>query len=220
LPWQNGNEDDQERFQALISDPQGFNKYTYARNNPLKYVDPTGEDFELAVTFNGDATDEEKARILGAIRQYLVNLKIGNVVVRDAAVKNDDKRTWGQTVKDFFNKDYQTLKIDLTSTYFKDQTFLINAGDMAGKGEFADLRKGDPGQWSNIIAWRSLHEKIAHDLQIGSDMDQGGGLANYQLGTLVGGAYGRGKPGIPALHPTDVRRLQDKLIPRIRSYGR
>ena len=92
LSWQNGDDDDKERFQGFIGDPQSFNKYTYARNNPLKYVDPDGEDFELAVTFTGDATDEEKARSLAAIRQYLVNQKIGNVVVRDAAVKSDNKQ--------------------------------------------------------------------------------------------------------------------------------
>lgn len=172
------------------------------------------------MTFKGDVSEEEKTRILSAIRQYLVGLKIGNVVVRDAAVKSDDKRTWGQTIKDLFNKDYQTLTVDFNSTYFKDQTFLINGGDMVGKSEFADLRKSDPGQWSNIVAWRSLHEKIAHDLNIGSDMDQGGGLAPYQRDTLVGGPYGRGRSGIPGLHPTDVRRLQEILVPRKRSYGR
>src|SRR5688500_19280538 len=46
LSWQNGNEDDRERFQEFIADPQSLNKYVYARNNPLKYIDPNGEDFE------------------------------------------------------------------------------------------------------------------------------------------------------------------------------
>jgi RHS repeat-associated protein len=220
LSWQNGNDEDREKFQQFIGDPQGFNQYSYARNNPLKYVDPTGEDFELAVTFNGDATDEEKARILGAIRQYLVNLKIGNVVVRDAAVKSDDNRTWGQTVKDFFTKDFQSLTVDFTRASYKDATNYIFAGDMAGKGEFGDLRRGDPSQWSNIIAWRALHETIAHKLSVGSDFDQAGGLRPDQFNTLVGGAYGIGRPGIPGLNPYDTRKVQNELRPRIRSYGR
>jgi hypothetical protein len=90
---------------------------------------------------------------------------------------------------------------------------------MVGRGEFADLRAGDPNQWSNIVAWRVLHEKIAHDLDIGNPFDQLG-TREYQKGTLVGGAYGRGHAGIPALHPIDVKRIQDKLRPIIRSYGR
>jgi RHS repeat-associated protein len=29
----------------LLSDPQNLNSYSYVRNNPLKYIDPTGEDY-------------------------------------------------------------------------------------------------------------------------------------------------------------------------------
>ena len=135
-------------------------------------------------------------------------------------MKTDNKRTWGQAFKDLFNKDYQSVTIDFSRTSYKDVQGYIFAGDMAGKGEFADLRKSDPNQWSNIVGWRVLHEKIAHDLEIGSPFDQAGGLEKYQLGTLVGGAYGRGRPGIPALHPIDVGRVQNILVPRKRSYGR
>ena len=31
------------------ADPMGFNRYAYARNNPIKYTDPTGHLFEIAV---------------------------------------------------------------------------------------------------------------------------------------------------------------------------
>ncbi|MGJ5817125.1 RHS repeat domain-containing protein [Paludibaculum fermentans] len=219
ISWQAGNDDEKRRFQEFIADPQGLNRYTYARNNPLKYIDPTGEDFELVVTFKGDLSDEEKTRILSAIRQYLTSLDIGKVIVRDAAVASDNTRTWAQAGSDLYNKDYQSVTIDSRLTSYKDAVGTIFAGDMVGRGELADLRTGDPGQWTNIIAWRALHEKIAHNLKIGSDFDQLG-IADYQKGTLVGGAYGRGHSGIPALHPIDVKRVQDILRPRIRSYGR
>ena len=136
------------------------------------------------------------------------------------AVKGDDKRTRGQKFKDLFTKEYQSITIDLSRVSYRDSTTRIFAGDMAGKGEFGDLRQGDPAQWSNIIAWRALHETIAHNLDIGSPFDQAGGLEPYQLGTLVGGAYGWGRPGIPGLHPRDTTRLQNLLRPRTRSYGR
>ena len=32
-----------------LSDPQSLNKYSYVRNNPVKYVDPSGEVYHLAI---------------------------------------------------------------------------------------------------------------------------------------------------------------------------
>lgn len=40
---------DPKHISAHLSDPQSFNRYAYARNNPLLYVDPDGKDFEKAV---------------------------------------------------------------------------------------------------------------------------------------------------------------------------
>lgn len=34
--------------EKILQDPQALNSYAYARNNPLKYVDPTGNFFETA----------------------------------------------------------------------------------------------------------------------------------------------------------------------------
>ena len=36
-------------WQGDFTDPQSLNKYSYVRNNPLKYVDPTGEFFHIAI---------------------------------------------------------------------------------------------------------------------------------------------------------------------------
>ena len=38
------------------SDPQSWNRYAYARNNPLKYVDPTGESYLVALSGNSSAS--------------------------------------------------------------------------------------------------------------------------------------------------------------------
>jgi RHS repeat-associated protein len=51
-------------FQAeMLTDPQRFNLYAYTRNNPLRFVDPTGERIELT-----GATEEERKKQLADIQ--------------------------------------------------------------------------------------------------------------------------------------------------------
>ncbi|MDQ3803536.1 MAG: RHS repeat-associated core domain-containing protein [Acidobacteriota bacterium] len=42
---------------SQVSDPQSWNKYAYVRNNPLKYIDPTGEKATVTIE-----TDEKNKR--------------------------------------------------------------------------------------------------------------------------------------------------------------
>jgi RHS repeat-associated protein len=49
-------------FREYIGNPQQWNHYTYALNNPLAYLDPTGEAVELA------GTEEERKKQLEALR--------------------------------------------------------------------------------------------------------------------------------------------------------
>ena len=172
-------------------------------------------------------SDEEKKRIISAARSYLENLKVGKVVVRDAAYASQDKRTFGQKFKDLFTVDYHSITVDLQHQNpfgnNADRPDFVKAWNMAAKGDrdetFGDLRQSDPTQWSNIIAWRVLHESISHAFGIGPDSDQLVQVGGDRTGTLIQGAYGRGRPGIPALNPSDTRAIQKLLVPRSRSYG-
>ena len=49
-------------FREYIGNPQQWNRYTYALNNPLAYLDPTGEAVELV------GTEEERQKQLEVLR--------------------------------------------------------------------------------------------------------------------------------------------------------
>ncbi len=52
-------------------DPQSWNLYGYVRNNPLKYIDPTGERIQLL----GESEEDRQAE-LKAIQESLVNSQV------------------------------------------------------------------------------------------------------------------------------------------------
>ncbi len=55
-----------------IPDPQRWNRYAYVRNNPLRYIDPNGEDL-IIYYFDGDDLDEELAEWLRQNRQKILD---------------------------------------------------------------------------------------------------------------------------------------------------
>ena len=56
---------------ADVKDPQSWNRYAYARNNPLRFVDPNGLDWS-------DLTDEQK-RVFQAFVDKVNKSKKGNL---------------------------------------------------------------------------------------------------------------------------------------------
>ena len=60
------------------ADPMGFNRYAYARNNPIKYTDPTGHNiFEDAYNYGKKKYNEAKDWVKGAAKD------VGDWVVGD-----------------------------------------------------------------------------------------------------------------------------------------
>jgi RHS repeat-associated protein len=46
-----------------VGDPQSWNEYAYARNNPLRYVDPTGENATVSTTCSTDANNHTTCNV-------------------------------------------------------------------------------------------------------------------------------------------------------------
>lgn len=49
LSLQSGDTEDMRRFREYLATPQSWNRYMYAKGNPLLYVDPNGEEATAAV---------------------------------------------------------------------------------------------------------------------------------------------------------------------------
>jgi len=62
---------------ARIADPQRFNLYAYARNNPLVYVDPDGEDIEFV-----NDTEEGRKKALALITKNMSAAEAANIGIR------------------------------------------------------------------------------------------------------------------------------------------
>ncbi len=62
---------------ARMIDPQRFNLYAYARNNPFTFIDPRGEDLEFA-----NDTEEGRKRALALITKNLTANEAANIGIR------------------------------------------------------------------------------------------------------------------------------------------
>ena len=57
-----------------IQDPQSWNLYAYVRNNPLRYVDPSGNEVELL------GNEEERKKELALLRKSVGNDKAASLI--------------------------------------------------------------------------------------------------------------------------------------------
>jgi len=89
-----------DKFQAWISNPQHWNKYAYALNNPLLYVDPSGLTETIYYFLNSNLTDEQKeffqehkTEILNSIADKLKQAGIKDVVFKDGSTLTSSQVT-------------------------------------------------------------------------------------------------------------------------------
>lgn len=70
-----------------LANPQTWNRYAYARNNPLAYVDPDGAAIELY-----QDTDEERRRALARLQQEAANKEAASRMYINAVQDGDKTR--------------------------------------------------------------------------------------------------------------------------------
>jgi RHS repeat-associated protein len=81
-----------------LGDPQRWNHYAYVRNNPLRYIDPNGEDLTIVYSYGPDASDEQqkwfeanKTKIFAAIQQKFNDVGVNIVTFKSAdSLSKDD----------------------------------------------------------------------------------------------------------------------------------
>lgn len=75
---------DNSKLESLILDPQRWNSYSYASNNPLKYIDPDGK-------FNIKTGEVEKGDTLGGITKLINTNYNTNYVIEQIGALNNIK---------------------------------------------------------------------------------------------------------------------------------
>jgi RHS repeat-associated protein len=89
-----------------VGDPQSWNEYAYARNNPLRYVDPTGENATVSTSCTTDANSHTtcNVNISASIAIYAApgsNLTQDQLNQAAGTIQNSIQNAWtGSTTQD------------------------------------------------------------------------------------------------------------------------
>jgi RHS repeat-associated protein len=216
-----------------LADPQRWNKYAYVRNNPLRYVDPNGEDLVVYFFYGQDLTDEQKKylqanmkQIQAAITDKFKKAGVDKVDFRDGSnltQKQIDKilqngrttDTTGIGLLNFVNKSYSGYTASdsdikgVTATDTRSAVFLGNLQ--------TGLNLQDPNG-ANTMDFR-LGEVGAHELGHGQSFESDGATWNFMKSIFgQGNLMGEGQ-GTPT-RPKQFDPSQDKTQRAIKEINR
>jgi RHS repeat-associated protein len=117
-----------------LADPQRWNRYAYVRNNPLKYIDPEGEDLIIYTFFGKDLTEEQKkylqanmAKIQAAIAE-----KFKNAGVEKVEFRGGSSLTYAQKsmIEKIGNREY-----GIGQLYFVDKSLVKDKSALGGRSD-------------------------------------------------------------------------------------
>lgn len=144
------------------TDPQSLNKYGYGRNNPLKFIDPTGEKAQITVTYD----EKNKKYLISVSASFGVYVESGSLTQAQineqvALLKSQITKAYNDH---FSNGDFKfELKTNITVTQFKSESDAKAAGDQGKVDNIVGLVEGKtvvPGKHTNGQAFRYSGENF------------------------------------------------------------
>ena len=132
-----------------VGDPQSWNKYAYARNNPLRYVDPSGQTATQTVTCNGDNT-QCQINITASFAIYAApgsNLTQDQLAAAADTIKNSIESTWKGSFTDKDGVTYTvSTKVDVSVVGSEAEGIKTGAQNVIG------ISNGAVSQYGKVIA--------------------------------------------------------------------
>jgi RHS repeat-associated protein len=129
---------------ARLQDPQRFNLYSYARNNPFTFVDPNGEDIDFA-----NDTDEGRKKALALITKNLSADEAANIGIRQT---KDGSYEAYVIDKNAIGKDDASSAYNQVTGLINDHSIVADVGVIGG-GLTATFNQGALAGFGSISSW-------------------------------------------------------------------
>ncbi|MBL8235005.1 MAG: RHS repeat-associated core domain-containing protein [Bryobacterales bacterium] len=196
---------DEPLVDQYAGDPQSWNLYTYGRNNPLKFTDPTGRSASVIVE-----TDEENKRGTITVK--------ASVALYAAGLGQKAGERYAKSVKDQITKQWSGsfeqggiqygVRVEIDATFHQSESDALKSGadnvvelrsgpwdvDSSGQGTAGEVAPrpmgySGPDRWTLAIAGPAGHE-FGHSMGIGI------------FGGVHHGGHNLMSAGSPASHAT------------------